>query len=230
MLPESEETAMSANNDDRQLVESYLNLRRGVGLLGVALPVILPFGVLFLGSSRVLQESISDYHGTVMKGVFVGALFAIGMFLFSYAGYEPSADKKWYEPSDNLAGHFAGVFALGVALFPVTSDSGLVRIIHFVSAGLLFLTLSYFLLHLFTKTKAGGTPSPEKRNRNKIYVFCGRLILVCIVLILIYSFLPEDNSIAAIKPVFWLESIALWAFGASWFIKGDTLFKDPLHR
>ncbi len=101
---------MSANNDDRQLVESYLNLRRGVGLLGVALPVILPFGVLFLGSSRVLQESISDYHGTVMKGVFVGALFAIGMFLFSYAGYEPSADKKWYEPSDNLAGHFAGVF------------------------------------------------------------------------------------------------------------------------
>ena len=67
---------MSANNDDRQLVESYLNLRRGVGLLGVALPVILPFGVLFLGSSRVLQESISDYHGTVMKGVFVGALFA----------------------------------------------------------------------------------------------------------------------------------------------------------
>ena len=115
-------------------------------------------------------------------------------------------------------------------MFPVTSDSGLVRIIHFVSAGLLFLTLSYFLLHLFTKTEAGGTPSPEKRNRNKIYVFCGWLILACIALIAIYNTLLDETSIAAIKPVFWLESIALWAFGASWFIKGDTLFKDPLHR
>jgi hypothetical protein len=26
--------------------------------------------------------------------------------------------------------------------------------------------------------------------------------------------------------VFWLESVALWAFGISWFIKGDTLFTD----
>jgi hypothetical protein len=28
------------------------------------------------------------------------------------------------------------------------------------------------------------------------------------------------------KPVFWLEAFALWAFGVSWFVKGETLWKD----
>jgi hypothetical protein len=26
--------------------------------------------------------------------------------------------------------------------------------------------------------------------------------------------------------VFWLEALALWAFGFSWFVKGETLWKD----
>jgi len=30
-----------------------------------------------------------------------------------------------------------------------------------------------------------------------------------------------------VLPVFWLESLALWAFGISWFVKGETLWKDP---
>ena len=25
------------------------------------------------------------------------------------------------------------------------------------------------------------------------------------------------------KPVFWLESLALWAFGLAWFVKGEGL-------
>jgi hypothetical protein len=28
--------------------------------------------------------------------------------------------------------------------------------------------------------------------------------------------------------VFWLESSALWAFGFSWFVKGETLWQDAL--
>jgi hypothetical protein len=38
--------------------------------------------------------------------------------------------------------------------------------------------------------------------------------------------LLKDTAIAAIKPVFWLESLALWAFGISWFVKGETLWRD----
>lgn len=192
-----------------------------MGGLGVLLPLILPLGVALLGSSAVFQESISDYHGTIMRGVFVGVLFAIGVFLFSYEGYEPSDDKKRYEPSDSLAGNLACVFALGVALFPITSGSNLVRTIHFVSATAMFLTLSYFSLYLFTKT--GGTLTPKKKTRNKVYVACGVFILACIGGIAIYSWLLQDTSIAAINPIFWLESLALWAFGWAWFVKGEGL-------
>jgi hypothetical protein len=28
------------------------------------------------------------------------------------------------------------------------------------------------------------------------------------------------------KPVFWFETIAVWAFGLSWLTKGNVLFKD----
>ena len=206
---------MGNNVDDKRLVVSFLTLRRVVGILGVLLPVILAIGVAVLGSSTVIQGSISAYYGTVMRGVFVGVLFAIGVFLFSYIGYE----RK-----DEIAGYLACLFALGVALFPVTSGNGAVRFIHFLSAVALFLALSYFSLYLFTKT--GGTPTREKLNRNKLYVACGVIMLACIALIAIYNAFLGDTSIADIKPVFWLESLALWAFGVSWFIKGETLWKD----
>ncbi len=146
-----------------------------------------------------------------------GVLFVIGWFLFSYRGYE----RK-----DDVAGDLGCLFVLGVALFPTTSESELIRTVHFASAAAFFLVLSYFSLFLFTKTKQGGTPTPQKRTRNKLYVVCGMIMLACIALIALYYTLLEDTGIGSIKPVFWLESLALWAFGVSWLIKGETLWKD----
>lgn len=220
MLAGVEEIGMG-NADDNQMVVHYLTLRRAVGILGVLFPLILVIGDLVLGSSAGLQSSISAYHGTVMRGVFVGILFAIGVFLFSYNGYEPSPDKEVYTPSDNAAGNLACVFALAVALFPITSDNGAVRNVHLIAAAALFLTLAYFALYLFTKS--GGNPTPDKKARNRVYRICGSVMLACIGLIAIYGWFLEDVGIANIRPVFWLESLALWAFGFSWFVKGEGL-------
>jgi hypothetical protein len=206
---------------NQHLVLSYLELRRAVGGLGVLLPVVLPIGVLFLGSDATFQASISDYHGTVMRGVFVGVLFATGVFLFSYSGHEPVQGMKAYQPSDNFAGNMACMFAIGVALFPVTSDVGAVRVMHFFFATGLFLTLSYFALHLFTKTD--GVMTAMKRTRNKVYRVCGIVMLACIVSIAIYNWFLQDTIIAKAEPVFWLEAAALWAFGWAWFVKGEGL-------
>ena len=68
--------------------------------------------------------------------------------------------------------------------------------------------------------------SPEKAKRNKLYVSCGVVILGCIALIPFYHFFLEDTGIAALKPVFWLETLALWAFGISWMTKGEMLWRD----
>jgi hypothetical protein len=198
------------------LVISYLTLRWVVGLLGMLLPLLLAIGAMILFSATALEDSISDYYGTGMRDVFVGVLCAIGCFLLTYKGHE----KK-----DNVAGNLACAFALGVAFFPATSSSAWVRAVHFSSAAALFVTLSYFSLFLFTKTSEDASPTPRKVIRNRIYVGCGVAMLVCIGLIGVY-YLFDVTSLATIKPVFWLESAALLAFGVSWFVKGETLLKD----
>lgn len=205
------------NGDRERVMVSYLTLRRVVGVLGVSLPPILAVGYFVLGSGTELQDSISDYYGTEMRNVLVGVLFAIGFFLFSYRGYERH---------DDLAGDLACVLALGVALFPTTSESKAIRAVHFLSATGMFLVLAYFSLVLFTKTRKGVPPTPEKKIRNWIYVACGGIMLACIASIALYFAFLQNTPVAEVKPVFWLESLALWAFGLSWFVKGETVLLD----
>ena len=209
---------MNQNDDLPRVLVSYLTLRRLVGMLGVLLPILLALGCLAFGWCTTLQDSISDYYGTRMRNVLVGVLFTIGWFLFSYRGYQRR---------DDVAGDLACVFAMGVALFPTTSADGVVRAIHLSSAAALFLVLAYFSLFLFTKTKKDATPTRQKRIRNRVYRTCGVVMLACIALIALYSTMLQGTGVARLRPVFWLETLALWAFGVSWFVKGDTLWKDP---
>ena len=206
------------------LVVSYLLLRKAVGYLGIALPFVLAFGGMLLYGTG-LQRSISSYYHTGMRDVFVGILCAIAVFLMSYKGYE----RK-----DELAGDLACIFAVGVALFPTTPDvdassrDKLVGSLHFLFATSFLLTLAYFSLFLFTKTDPTKPPTRKKLQRNVVYKFCGSAILVAIALIVVVTRVP-DRAAAAVKtlnPVFWLESIAVVAFGVSWLTKGEAILKD----
>ena len=208
---------MYASDEVPRLMISHLTLRRVVGVFGVLLPVLMVVGAFILGSQTELLTSVSAYYDTVMRDVLVGFEFVIAWFLFAYRGYE----RK-----DDIAGDLACFFFLGAALFPTTSPNDLTRIVHGVSAVGLFLMLSYFSLYLFTKTKPGGTPTPEKMDRNKIYVACGVTMLVCMVLIAVYKVFLTDTGISRIKPAFWLEAFAMWAFGVSWITKGEWLRKN----
>ena len=208
---------MNDTNDGPRVIVSYMTLRKATGALGVSLPIVVSIGCAAFGSCNGLQDSISDYYGTELRDVFVGALFAIGFFLFAYRGYE----RK-----DDIAGDLACLFALGVALFPTTSEIGLVRGLHLSFAALLFLVLAYFSLFLFTKSKSGVPMTREKKHRNKVYKACGVAMLACIGLIAVYSAFLDDTSLAQYRPVFWLEALALWAFGISWVTKGEMLLKD----
>lgn len=198
------------------IIVSYLTLRRVVGILGVALPIVLATWGFLLCNCLELRPSISDYYGLRTRDVLVGTLFTVAWFLLTYQGYE----RK-----DDIAGNLACIFALGVALFP-TSGTISERRLHFVSALGLFLVLAYFSYFLFTKS--GPSITPQKRIRNRIYRACGISIVLCIVLIGLSYWCLSNNVLVAVKPVFWLESLALWSFGMSWFVKGETLWKDPV--
>lgn len=167
-----------------------------------------------------IQDSISGYYYTDMRNFFVGSLCAIGLFLMSCRGY----DRK-----DEIAGILACIFAVGVAFFPTTPSGGattIVGVLHLTFAALLFLTLAYFSLALFTKTAPDKDPTRQKRQRNTVYRVCGYTIIACIACIVLVKLTPLKSLVEPLTPVFWLESLAVVAFGISWLTKGEAILRD----
>jgi hypothetical protein len=166
-----------------------------------------------------------------MRDVFVGYVCTLSIFLLSYKGYDLT---------DRIVSAFAGIFGLTVALLPTTFKTpalpcnitcnifhpSYIGTIHLVAAGLFLISLGVFSLFLFTKGETN--PTPQKLIRNKIYRVAAYLIFICVGLLIIYFALPDSmtGSLTIYKPIFWLETIAVMAFGISWLVKGEFILKD----
>lgn len=205
---------------------SFRTLRRAVGVLALTLPVLLVFGSAAFGCTEAFQDSISDYYYSAVGPYFIGTMCAIALFLYAYKGYD----------YDMIATRIACFSGLGVAFLPTylpepltnctiitTGSNDTIAMMHFVFAGIFFLTLAYISFFLFTKH--GENPTREKLMRNRIYRVCAIVIVVALALAFL-DFHFEPAKLAAYKPIFVLETIAVWAFGISWLVKGETLFKD----
>jgi hypothetical protein len=221
---------MQFQHNKNDFVLSYLNLRIGLGFVGLFLPIVLITGAFSFNDCTQLQPSISHYYYTIMGNYFVGSLCAVALFLFFYNGY----DKR-----DNIVANIAAVCALGVAFFPTDSDANSictfviynrtnsVNVVHYIFAGLLFSSFAYFSLILFTKTDPTKIMCANKKIRNSIYKTCGIIIIICILLIAINNLFNNiEQALAKYKPTLILESIALFAFGISWIAKGEMFLKD----
>ncbi len=207
------------------LIISHFTLRKLLGALGIALPVILPLGTFLLGQKYWLQPSISDYYYTIMRDVFVGVLWGFGLFLFSYKGYKPVKSKI----SENLITNVAGILAIFVSLFPTGDDSCIklchpawIGTFHLASATVFFLILGYLSLFNFTKSdKPSEQQSPAKKRRNIVYIACGSVIWLSMAILFIYFKFLNDKW--PDTTVFTFETVSLWAFGISWLVKGRAL-------
>lgn len=216
---------MSTTSNNQSLVISYLALRKTIGFLGLLLPFILMIGGWIASGSFDVEPSISDYYYTKLGSVFVGTLSVVAMFLFAYKGYETA---------DRIAGFLGCVFALGVVFFPTApcpEPEGYQKIfgyLHFAFAGLFFTVLIFFSLVLFTKSSTSHRMTGRKKMRNTVYHVCGYIMIACILGIAVFSiwFDPEDCKVEDGDVTFWLETIALMAFGASWLVKGELILKD----
>jgi hypothetical protein len=200
---------------------TYLFFRRCLACVGFTFPFILVIGRWIYQGPGIL-DSISAYYYSVMNNFFVGVLCAIGSFLICYR----------YERKDDILGDIAGFFAIGVALFPTAPDVGatqpqmVIGVFHYVFAVGFFVTSATFALWLFRKTDPTKDPTPRKRLRNLIYLICGITIVACLVLIFIHRILPDNSWLQPLHPDFFLEFIALLAFGISWLVKADWILKD----
>ncbi|MCW3114542.1 MAG: hypothetical protein JWR18_2938 [Segetibacter sp.] len=210
------------------LIISYLNLRKFVGILGVALPFVSIVGTYIFSDCRTLLPSISQYYYSVMGDFFVGTLCGVAIFLFSYKGY-----NTW----DKVLTNVAGVCAVASAFFPThinrdyilcySTDRDVTNfsdITHTITSGLFFISLAAISIFLFTKSK--GVMTAEKKMRNKIYRVCGYTMIAAILLIGLYRIPAIHVYFERYKPTVILETLALIAFGFSWLTKGEFLLKD----
>lgn len=209
---------MTNDNQNQNQIISYLNLRLLIGLLGFFLPLFL---VIFDSISKGIfhiEYSISDYYNNGSAGdLFVGVLFVLGFFLLSYKGYEKIDDR---------IADIGCIGAIGVALFPTTSENNFVHMMHFVFAMILFTVFIIFSLYLFRKTSMDKEIGRQKKNRNKVYATCGIIMILCILGIIISMQQPLEELSKRCSLVFWFETIALIAFGFSWIVKGEYFWKD----
>lgn len=231
--------------DDR-LAQAYRYLQRVVGLIALALPFVVSIGDRLI-ADHPLRGSISAYYYGSTGSYFVGSLCALAVFFLSYQYEKPP--RPGYA-IDRAASNVLSALAVGVALLPTAAEgeqargaSAVIATLHLVCAGLLFVLLAYFSLCRFTRT-AGDSDrfdlrseirrsvnsdpaliaamSSRKRRRNTIYRVCGWIIVACIVMVGVSNALHWHV-------LFWLEAVAIVAFGTSWLVKSDSIsfLRDP---
>lgn len=220
-----------------ELIVSFLTLRKAIGYIGIAMPIVVRIGAYFL-EQIPSNESISAYYYTVMRDVFVGTLFMIGVFLFCY---------RDQSRQDNVLTNIAGLCAVAGGLFPTDptyhpviterlkalpdqtcykalfdpncySSAGPTGY-HIYPVAAFFLIISYLTLFRFTKPGPHGY-THRKKWRNRIYVACGIIMFASLGVIVLLKWLSREY------PIYVPETVAIVAFGIAWLTKGHAIMGD----
>ncbi len=237
------------------LAPSCLRLRKTVGWIGMLSPFALYLGNRFADPNfhPLWPYSISGYYHTHMRSVFLIAAGAIAALLIAYRGYDKA--DRWLTNGAGLL-TLGVAFCPTTPTRPPfyhgpPLPSGYQRVLgdlHMVFAVALFITLAVVALR-FTSTGRGDPdrPSaelrrlarelwysppgpgdsrgPRKRKRDAVYRVCARLMLAAIALAAVTKVLPAE--IYNQHAVFFIEAVAVFCFGLSWFVKGQGLLADP---
>ena len=192
---------------------SYQLLRRAVGILGIALPILL-----IIGHGKI-ERAISFYYYTNMSTVLTGILITFGLVLFTYRGGKVPGEKI----SENQLTNVAGFFALIVALVPTQYGCPIKAIfyvhndpfrgwIHNGSALAFLLLMGIVVITKFAK-------APYYSVLYKVLGWCVIGGVVFTVLAFIYRTTHQDVELFKGSVVLG-QTIALWAFGAAWLRRG----------
>ena len=205
--------------------ESNIIFRNTLGVLGAALPILdAGFNLIFGGSYNApgVLTSISATYYSAAFVFFVGIVFATGVFLIIYRGYDVA---------DRRVSRTAGIGALVLVLFPCKFDLGETRnfmmllqdvtnVFHLAGALVFFGALIVMIVFQFTKTNE-LKPTGRKLARNILYVCMGFIMFMS---------LAVGFGGAALYgwrySVFFGEWAALWAFSTAYLTKGGVILKD----
>jgi hypothetical protein len=212
---------------------TYRYLRHGLVIIAFALPPALYlWGWILLEPSLLPpwpQTSMSFYYhykgpfGNA-RDVFVGALCAIGVFLILYqsdrtdvTGIMAFAKKRL--PENRLL-NFAGVAACLIALFPMSPNGDCdavdrgwsIHSVHGFVAAAFFIAIALVCCWYPAKKYKGWS------------IACAVAMAFTIGFAVMYYLSPKlglgwKSSLCQYKAVFWMEAIAVYAFGLYWCLK-----------
>ena len=189
-------------------------LRIVIGGLGMSLSIIVL--ILSLINGYPFPNSISETY-------FLEPCIAPFMIILGWASGTLIC-YKGYELVDDIICSLAGLFGLGICLFPCYSGRDVDRIIgtfqlhvrlsdtiHTTCAIIFFILLAFNSLFLFTKSS--GEMTKNKKVRNIIFRVCGVGMIASFSLLLF-----------PIPHVIWVvETVALIFFGVSWITKANCI-------
>jgi len=217
----------SNKTDEDELVLSANAQRRMVGFLGLGLGGGVSVVAHFAPTDGIEPHqitSISAHYYTAAGDLFVGVMFALFVFLFTYRGYSKTT-------LDRILGVVGGLSALVVGLVPTDPPEGLdpngpirapswwsepMGYVHVGAAFFLLATFIVFCFFLFPLTSTPDDEPLEGRKQVQIYVYfgCGITMVVSIVLCALCMLVWKTS-------IFWPETIAVCAFAFAWLVKGD---------
>jgi hypothetical protein len=227
LTPELTVERPPADREVSRYVRSYLIMRVFVGALGVALPFMLVlFDGLIFDGDPFPRDSLSAYYYSGVRELFVGTLSATAVFLITYK----VADRTL----DNTLSVLAGMAALTVALFPTGLPAdmtqltplqerlgeGVVEAIHFTAAGVFIVSLGV-ICFFFGVREGARDPRPGNRSPRfwrGYHWSCAGAIAAALVWIGVTQAAGGPSRSLLIG-----EAVSVWAFGASWFMKGLEL-------
>jgi hypothetical protein len=205
------------SQDDTFFRKSFLKTRVVVGVIGVLLPLVLVIGNCVLFGQTSILPSLSDYYHSDMRNWFVGSLWAIGSGLLVYLAARRNL-------ADSVISFVAGLVAVGVGLFPTNAPHTVPTIIaklHLAFAAVLFILLGVICFRFGNRDGRREHRSMRWRTTwRSVHRGCAVLIWVAVVASVALAARGSDDNHA----VFVGETVAVLAFGFSWFLKGSELF------
>ena len=172
-----------------------------------------------------------DARENLLAGIAGVAAIGIAAFPTNGAGHlDPiCVGRGFFDPADGAAEITdAGTNGPSFVLFEG------VDVVHFGSAAVLFGFLAWYALFNFTRIHdprslgPDGRPTVTKRRRNRIYRAAGATIIACMVALGGYTAFGSAPTGGEARwmfwngynVTFWLEAVALVAFGIAWIVRG----------
>jgi hypothetical protein len=209
---------MGGNEMQKHVFGTYISLRYGMTFIGALLPIVLyaigvAYGIPLAGSMSEYYWARSTGGVVPARDVFVGGMFAVAACLYLYKGFSSR---------ENGALNLAGLFAAGIAIFPM-ADPNLPPdgkfSVHGACGVLLFLCLAFVIWFCPQKTLALLSPEVAARYR-KAYNVLGVVMLASPVSAFIANaFWTAGNPEARDSFVYWVEVAGIMAFAAYWWTK-----------